>query len=104
MGEITCQHDDIAKAFSALSRPVWEFFIALMAKQIILKVKLVQNSSNMIVNKVIFTWRIFFHILLAKFTVNIFCAFFRLNFSPCREKQYVSINIVLIPLSGNVRQ
>ena len=41
MGEITRQIDDVAKAFSALSRPVWEFLIALMAKQIILKVKLV---------------------------------------------------------------
>ena len=61
MGEITYQHDDIAQAFSAHSRPVWEFLIALMANQIILKVKLVQNSSNMIVDKVIFTWRIFSH-------------------------------------------
>ena len=41
MGEIICQHDDIAKAFSALSYPVWEFLKALMGKQIILKVKLV---------------------------------------------------------------
>ena len=41
MGEITCQHDDIAKATSALSRPVWEFLTALMAKQITLKVKFV---------------------------------------------------------------
>ena len=41
MGEITCQYDDIAEAFSALSRPVWEFLIALIAKQIILKAKLV---------------------------------------------------------------
>ena len=39
--EITCEHDDIAKAFNALYRPVWEFLIALMSKQIILKVKLV---------------------------------------------------------------
>ena len=60
MGEITCQHDDIAKAFSALSRPVWEFGIALMAKQIILKVKLVYHSSSLIIDNVIFTWRIFF--------------------------------------------
>ena len=36
MGEITCHHDDIAKSFSTLSRPVREFLIALMAKQIIL--------------------------------------------------------------------
>ena len=35
MGGITCQHDDIAKAFRAISRPEWEFLIALMAKQII---------------------------------------------------------------------
>ena len=35
MGEIIYQHDDFAKAFSALSRPVYEFLIALMAKQII---------------------------------------------------------------------
>ena len=44
MGEITCQDDGIAKPFSAFSyrkSPVWEFLIALMAKQIILKVKLV---------------------------------------------------------------
>ena len=39
IGEITCQHNDIAEVFSALSRPVWEFFIALMAKHIIFKVK-----------------------------------------------------------------
>ena len=33
--------NDIAKAFSAFSRPVWEFLISLMAKQILLNVKLV---------------------------------------------------------------
>ena len=46
MGEITCQHDNIVKAFSALSRPVWEFLIALIAKQITLKVKLSFNTHQ----------------------------------------------------------
>ena len=55
MGEIKCQHDDIAKAFTALSRPVWEFLISLMAKQIILKVKLIYLSSNLIVDEVIYS-------------------------------------------------
>ena len=32
-----------------------------MAKQMIFKVKLVQHSSNLIVDKLIFTWRIFSH-------------------------------------------